>query len=154
MGGCLTLRLRLRIPGKLAKLAGLCVCVWGGAVHTGVSSLCLYYKTFPASKSAWIFDSSCEEIKLSGTRVRSHQEEAKRGRQRQASIFRAQAGNPGCPPFLFCAHFPTFKCWVQEFKTNLPGDQEALGWGAWLGDDRAGPPGPSPTWSKKRKNHA
>lgn len=124
-------------------------------MHTGVSSLYLYYKTFPASKSAWISDPSCEEIKLPGPRGQSHQEEAKRGRQRQTSIFRAQTGNPLCPPFLFCAHFPIFKCSIQEFKTNLPEDQEALGWGTWLGDDRAGPPVPSPTWGKKkRENHA
>lgn len=30
-------------------------------------------------------------------------------------------------------------------KTSLSEDQEALGWGAWLGYDRAGAPVPSPT---------
>lgn len=28
---------------------------------------------------------------------------------------------------------------------SLSADQGALGWGAWLGDDRTGAPGPSPT---------
>lgn len=70
-------------------------------------------------------------------------------RQRQASMFSARTGNlclypPPSSPFII----PTLNCRVQESKTSLSEDQEALGWGAWLGYDRAGAPVPSPTREK------
>ena len=86
---------------------------------------------------------------LTGTRGQCTWERFKRSRQRQASIFSARTGNlclypPPSSPFII----PTLHCRGQESKTSLSEDQEALGWGAWLGYDRAGAPVPSPTREK------
>lgn len=87
------------------------------------------------------------KIKLPSTRDQSCWGKAKSQRQRQASIFRARNGNSNP-----CIHLssspsiiPTLNCRVQEFRTGLSEDREALGWGAGLGSDKAGAPGPGPT---------
>lgn len=95
--------------------------------------------------SAWAPDSSCEEIRLPDTRGQSSWEKAKSQRQRHASIFRAQTGHPCLYPLaLLPSIIPALNCRVQEFKTRLSVDREALGWGAWLGDDRTGAQVPAP----------
>lgn len=119
-----------------------------GALHTLVSLLCLYCNAFPtcASASGPLIQAVSQ---LTGTRGQCTWERFKRSRQRQASIFSARTGNlclypPPSSPFII----PTLNCRGQESKTSLSEDQEALGWGAWLGYDRAGAPVPGPTREK------
>lgn len=59
-------------------------------------------------------------------------------------MFSARTGNLCLYPPPLPSSFPNLNCRVQESKTSLSEDQEALGWGAWLGYDRRGGPSSQP----------